>query len=119
MANFFFTHIYIFDNGGRLKTKLYDKRVDFTFSIVNFPFISSNMPVSPTYGVYISQLIRYSNDCAKYSDFMGNCWCKIYLNKVATSLKSSLQKFYGRHHNLVDRYKISISQMIMDLLLFT
>jgi hypothetical protein len=34
-------------------------------------------------------------------------------------LKSSLQKFYISHHNLVDHYKISISQMTMDLLLFT
>ena len=31
-------------------------------------------------------------------------------------LKSSLQKFYGRHHNLVDRYEISISQITMHLL---
>jgi len=36
------------DNGGRLKTKLYDKRSDdFTFPIFNFPFISSNIPASP------------------------------------------------------------------------
>ena len=41
-----------FDNGGSLKTKLYD----FTFPIVNFSFIISNIPPSPTYGVYISQL---------------------------------------------------------------
>jgi hypothetical protein len=31
------------DNGGRLRTKLYDKRDDFNFPIVNFPFISSNI----------------------------------------------------------------------------
>ena len=37
--------------GGRLKTKLHDKRNDFTFPIVNFPFISSNIPASPAYGV--------------------------------------------------------------------
>ena len=41
------------DKGGRLKTKLYDKRDDFTFPTVNFPFISSNIPTSPAYGVYI------------------------------------------------------------------
>ena len=41
------------DNGGRLKAKLYDKRDDFTFPIVNFPFISSNIPTSRAYGVYI------------------------------------------------------------------
>jgi len=44
-----------FDNGGSLKTKLYDKRDDFTFPIVNFFFITSNIPASPAYGVYISQ----------------------------------------------------------------
>jgi len=48
------------DNGGRIKTKLYDKRDDFTFPIVNFPFISSNIPASPVYEVYISQLMLYS-----------------------------------------------------------
>ena len=37
------------DNGGRLKTKLYNKRDDFTFSMVNFPFISSYIPASPAY----------------------------------------------------------------------
>ena len=37
---------------------------------------------------------------------------------VALRLKSSLQSFYCGHHNLVDRYGISISQMTMDHLLF-
>jgi hypothetical protein len=42
-----------------------------------------------------------------------SCWRKSYSNKqgyVAPMFKASLQKFYGRHHNLVDRYEISISQ---------
>ena len=37
------------DNEERLKTKIYDKRDYFTFPIVNFPFISSNIPASPAY----------------------------------------------------------------------
>ena len=41
-------------------TKLFDKRYDFNFPIVNFPFICSNIPAAPAYGVYMSQLIRYS-----------------------------------------------------------
>jgi len=57
-------------NGGRLKTKLYDKRDDFTVSIVNYPFISSNIPVTPAYGCYLSQLVRYSKACAQYSNFL-------------------------------------------------
>jgi hypothetical protein len=38
---------------------------------------------------------------------------------VAPRLKTLLQKLYGRHHNMIDRYKIFISQMTIDLLLFT
>ena len=30
-------------------------------------------------------------------------------------LKSPLRKFYGRHHDLVDRYGISVSQMTTDM----
>ena len=45
------------DSEGRLRKKLYDKRDDFNFPIVNFPFICSNIPVAPAYGVYISHLI--------------------------------------------------------------
>ena len=44
-------HIEI-DNGGRLITKLYDKRDDFNFPIVNFLFMRGNIPLSPAYGVY-------------------------------------------------------------------
>ena len=47
----------------RLRTKLYDKRDDFNCPIVNFPFICSNIPETPAYGVYLSQLIRYSRAC--------------------------------------------------------
>jgi hypothetical protein len=39
-------------------TKIYDKRYDFNFKNINFPNICSNIPASPAYGVYISQLIR-------------------------------------------------------------
>ena len=109
------------DNGGILK-KLYDKRDDFTFPIVNFPFISSHIPVSPAYGVYILQLIRYSRACAQhwFSGQTSTAGAKTtQTSYVVPVLKSSLQKYYGLHHNLVDRYEISISQMAMNLLLIT
>ena len=38
---------------------------------MNFPFICSNIPAAPAYGVYnISQLIRYSRACGAYQDFL-------------------------------------------------
>ena len=45
---------FIIESSNRLYTKLYDKRDDFDFHIVNFPFLSSNIPSSPSYGIYIS-----------------------------------------------------------------
>ena len=60
---------FIIESNNRLYTKLYDKRDDFDFHIVNFPFLSSNIPSSPSYGVYISQLIRYARCCSYYDDF--------------------------------------------------
>ena len=51
---------FVIDSGGKLSTRLYDKCDDFDFHIVNFPYLSSNLPSGPSYGVYISQLIRYA-----------------------------------------------------------
>ena len=55
-ASYLDLHIEI-DSEGRLRTKPYDKRDDFNFPIVNFPFICSNIPAAPAYGVYISLMI--------------------------------------------------------------
>ena len=54
---------FIKDSGGKLSTRLYDKRNGFDFHLVNFPFLSSKIPSGPSYGVYISQLIRSALCC--------------------------------------------------------
>ena len=87
---------------------------DFTFIIINFPFFSRNIPASPAYGVYISQLMCYLRVRPKYIDFLDRTPLltqKLFKQGyVASKLKSSLQKLYGHHHNLVDRlWNIHIS----------
>ena len=52
-ASYLDLHLEI-DSEGWLRTKLYDKRVDFNFPIVNFPFICSKIPAAPAYIEYIS-----------------------------------------------------------------
>ena len=59
-----------FDDSGQLTTKIYDKRDDFNFKIINFLNMCSNIPASPAYGTYISQLIRYARASSNYSDFL-------------------------------------------------
>ena len=58
------------DDSGQLSTKIYDKRDDFNFKIINLTNKCSNIPASPAYGVYILQLIRYARASITYSDFL-------------------------------------------------
>ena len=60
---------FIIESGGKVSTRLYDKRDDFDFHIVNCPFLSNNIPSGPSYGLYISQLMRYAQCCSHYDDF--------------------------------------------------
>jgi hypothetical protein len=117
-ASYLDLHLEI-DSEGRLRTKLYDKREDFNYPIVSFPFICSNIPAAPTYGEYISQLIRLSRACGSYQHFLnrGLLLTRKLLNQwfLLVKLKRSLRTFYGRHHDWVDRYGISVSQMTTDM----
>ena len=101
-----------------LLTLSFIKRDDFTLPIVNFTFIGSDIPASSVYVVYISQLIRYCRACVQYRDFLDRVQL-LQQGYVGPRLESFSQKLYGRHHNLGDRYEIAISQMTMELLLFT
>ena len=52
---------------GFVKNKIYDKQDDFDF--VNFPFLDGDVPCSASYGVYISQLIRFARVSSNVDDF--------------------------------------------------
>ena len=50
-------------------TKIYDKRDDFDFEIVNFPFLDGDVPRSTSYEVNITQLIRFARASSYIADF--------------------------------------------------
>ena len=51
-----------------MSSKIYDiKRDDFDF-IVNFPFLDGDVPRSTSYGIYISQLIRFARVSSHVAD---------------------------------------------------
>ena len=114
-----FLDLYLeFDDSGQLSNKIYDKRDDFNFKIIYFPNMCSNIPASPAYGVYISQLIRYTRASSNYSDFLKRHhhlrnrlldlgYKKIYLIR-------SLKKFIFRYQDLVKVYSVSAEMMIND-----
>ena len=54
---------------GIVSSKIYDKRGDFDFEIVNFPFLDGDVPHPPSYGVYISQLICFARVYSYLEEF--------------------------------------------------
>ena len=73
-----------------VSAKIYDKRDDFNFDIVNFPYLDGDVPQRPSYGVYISQLIRFARASSHVTDFN-------YHNKFLTT---KLLKQGYRYHKL-------------------
>ena len=67
VAPFFDLHLSILN--GFVSSKIYDKRYDFDFDIVNFLFSDGDVPRHPIYGVYVSQLIRFARVCSHVDDF--------------------------------------------------
>ena len=65
--------------GGTLDFSIYDKRDDFNFQIVNFPYMDSCIPRKSALGVFYSQLIRFAR------------------------IKSSYQAFKNKSRSLIDR----------------
>ena len=53
-----FLDLHLSLSGGFVKTKIYDKRDDFEFDIVNFPFLDGHIPRLTSFGVYISQVFK-------------------------------------------------------------
>ena len=43
--------------------------INFGFKIVIFPFLDGDVPLSTSYGVYISQLIRFARASSHFADF--------------------------------------------------
>ena len=105
---------------GQLHTSIYDKRDDFNFHITNFPFLRSNIPSSPAYGVFISQLIRYARACSSYECFIlraRRLSSKLLKQGyLVERLKSSFRKFYGRYEDLTEQYGVTLSRMLNDIL---
>ena len=105
-------------SNGTVSTKIYDKRDDFDFDIVNFPFLDDDVPRRTSYGVYISQLIRFAKASSNLNDFN-------YRNKALTAkllrqgyryfkLRKAFSKFYRRHSALLEKYSVSLKTLLQQ-----
>ena len=72
--------------------------------IVNFPFLDSDVPRRLSYGVYISQLIRFARVCSHVDDFNTRNKCltaKLLIQGYRDKLRKAFSKFYRRHYELI------------------
>ena len=105
-------------SNGTVSIKLYDKRDDFDFDIVNFPFLGGDVPRRTSYGLNISQLVRFVRASSNLSDFN-------YRNKALTAkllrqayryfkLRKAFSKFHRRHSALVEKYSVSLQTLLQQ-----
>ena len=111
-------HLSISD--GFVKIKIYDKRddFDFDFDIVNFPFLDGDVPRSTSYGVYISQLIRFARVSSHVDDF--NTRNKVLTAKLHRQgyryhkTRKAFSKFYRRHFAIVSKYNVGLKTLLLQ-----
>ena len=112
-ASFLDLHLSISD--GFVKTKINDKRDDFDFDIVNFPFLDGDIPRSASYGVYISQLIRFARVSSHVDDFntRNNVLTAKFLRQGYRyhKLRKAFSKFYQRHFDIVSKYNVGLKTL--------
>ena len=104
-----------------VSTKIYDKRDDFDFEIVNFKFLDGDVHRSSSYGVYISQLIRFARASSYITDF--NTRNKLLTQKLLKqgyryhNLRKTFSKFYRRYYDLISKFKVGLKSLLRHGLL--
>ena len=111
-----FLDLHLSISNGFLSSKINDKRDDFDFDIVNFPFLDGDVPCRPSYGVYISQLIRFARVCSHVDDF--NTRNKCLTAKLVKQgyryhkLRKAFSKFYRRHFELISKFNVGLKSLL-------
>ena len=115
-AAFVFVDLHLSISNDIVSTKIYDKRDDFDFEIVNFPFLEGDFPRSTSYGVYISQLIRFARASSFVTDF--NTRNKLLTQKLLKQgyryhkLRKIFSKFYRRYNELISKFQVGLKSLL-------
>ena len=111
-----FLDLHLSISNGFVSSKIYDKRDDSDFDIVNFPFLDGDVPRSISYGVYISQLFRFARVSSHVVDF--NARNKSLTAKLLQQgyryhkLRKTFSKFYRRHYELVSKFNVGLKTLL-------
>ena len=111
-----FLDLHLSISNGFVSSKIYDKRDNFDFNIVNFPFLDGDVPRRPSYGVYISQLIRFARVCSHVEDFSARSICltaKLLKQDYRYhKIRKAFSKFYRRHYELISKFHDGLKSLL-------
>ena len=103
-------------SGGFVSSGVYDKRDDFGFGVVDFPFLDGGVPRSASCGVCVSQLVRFARVSGGVVDFNARnggltarllqrgCRCR--------GLRGTFSGFYRRRCGLVSKFSIGLGTLL-------
>ena len=91
--------------GSDIHTSVYDKRDDFGFPIVNFPWLSVDVPRLPSYGIYISQLVRFARCCTSVLDFHSTNTSKLLIQGYRYhKLRKPFGNFFRLYSEILSKF---------------
>ena len=103
---------------GIVSSNIYEKRDDFNFEIVNLPFLDGGSSRSPSFGVYILQLIHFAIVCSNVDDF-NNRNLFLTANLLTQGyryhkIRKAFSKFYHRHSEFIVKYNIGLKTLLQQ-----
>jgi len=94
--------------------KLYDKRVDYSFDVISYPYLDGNIPKGQSYGVFISQLMRFAHINSTFNGFLTNA--RDLVRKLTdqhfdvAALRNKFRVFAERYFDVWGKYGVELGE---------
>jgi hypothetical protein len=104
---------------GKFRVTLYDKRKNYSFNVISYPFLDGNIPKNLSYGVFVSQLVRFAKINTTEEGFYSNI--SDLVKKLVSqgfnlaALRKKFQRFYNSKLDIWCKYGVDIYDHVIKL----
>ena len=107
---------------GKFRVTLYDKRKDYKFNVISYPFLDGNIPHNQSYSVFISQLVHFAKINTTVEGFYSNV-SDLAMKLVSqgfslAALRKKFVKFYQSKLNVWCKFGVDIYKRLIKLFLY-
>ena len=111
-----FLDLHLSISNGFVSSKIYVKRDDFDFDIVNFLFLDGDVSRSTSYGFYISQHLRFARVSSHVADFNTrniSLTAKLLQQGYRChKLRKTFSKVYRRRYELISKFSVGLKTLL-------